>query len=463
MRYAIIDIEATGGSPKRDKITEIAIFLYDGKRVIDSFCSLINPEIPIPPFISRLTGISNEMVATAPKFYEIAKDIINITKDAIFVAHNVQFDYSYIKSEFKRLGYAYKSKRLCTINLSKKIMPGLTSYGLDNLCKELSIPISNRHRASGDAKATVTLFDLLLQHNGEEHIKETLANYNVYKNLPPNLPATHLDNLPEETGIYYFFNERNKSLYVGKSTDIKRRVLQHMINVNNPSNRKWKMLQQTAAIGFQETGSELLAQLMESYEIKRLRPAFNKAQKNMQYRYGLFSRYNSEGYLCLESKKLASNTKEVPLLFYVRKHQLQNNLNRKIKQYQLCPKFCGHTHMNTGESCLNYQIKLCKGGCMGQESAEQYNRRVKKALFNLTYPYPNFLIIGEGRAIGEQSVVLVERNVVKGYGYYQPEEVLDIQNIKKTLIALPTHPDFDNITRSYLKKNKLDKVVPFNQ
>jgi DNA polymerase-3 subunit epsilon len=168
--FAIVDIETTGGSPETSRITEIAIFLFDGKDVVKEYTTLINPECFIPPNITRLTGITNEMVTDAPRFYEVARRIGEFTEDAIFVAHNVQFDYKFVQAEFKRLGYSYSRKTLCTVRLSRKYLPGYSSYSLGNICGELGIPISGRHRAAGDALATVKLFQKLL------YVSPNLAN-----------------------------------------------------------------------------------------------------------------------------------------------------------------------------------------------------------------------------------------------------------------------------------------------
>ena len=166
--YAVVDIETNGGSLRNAKITEIAIYLFDGVEIVDSYVSLVDPETTIPPFITRLTGITEDMVATAPKFYEIAKNIIEITEGAIFVAHSVSFDYNIVRVEFRRLGYDFKREKLCTVKLSRKLMPLQPSYSLGNLCESLNIVIDGRHRAGGDAKATVELFGLLLSLDNQK-------------------------------------------------------------------------------------------------------------------------------------------------------------------------------------------------------------------------------------------------------------------------------------------------------
>lgn len=163
--YAIIDIETSGGNHKNGKITEIAIYKHDGKQIIDQYVTLINPELKIDWYVKKLTGITDEMVATAPKFYEVAKNIVDITRDCIFIAHNVDFDYGFIRAEFKKLGYDYRRKKLCTVKLSRQLIPGKQSYSLGKLCKEIGIELEDRHRASGDALATVKLFELLLKQD----------------------------------------------------------------------------------------------------------------------------------------------------------------------------------------------------------------------------------------------------------------------------------------------------------
>jgi DNA polymerase-3 subunit epsilon len=171
--YAIIDIETTGQSPGKGKITEIAIFVHDGFRVVDSFTSLINPECYIPGFITELTGIDNDMVRNAPKFYEVARKVVELTHDKIFVAHNVMFDYRFIQEEFKRLGYDYQRKTMCTVRLGRKFLPGHRSYSLGKICDDLGIRIEGRHRAAGDAYATVKLFELILARKALKESKQT--------------------------------------------------------------------------------------------------------------------------------------------------------------------------------------------------------------------------------------------------------------------------------------------------
>ena len=203
--YAVIDIETTGGNAQHGKITEVAIFVFDGEKIVDEFSSLINPECPIPEYITRLTGITNEMVADAPKFYEVAKEIVEYTEGHVFVAHNVNFDYKFIQAEFAKLGYPYKRETLCTVRLSRKAIPGQPSYSLGKITKALGISLDNHHRAAADARATVDLLHYCMQQpHGEEALDSLLKGQRAGKEARKLLPSDTLNRLPESCGVYYF-------------------------------------------------------------------------------------------------------------------------------------------------------------------------------------------------------------------------------------------------------------------
>ena len=256
--YAIVDIETTGLGAKGNKITEISIFVHDGQKVIKEFTTLVNPESPISYKISGLTGITNDMVRNAPKFYEIAKEVIEYTQDCIFVAHSVNFDFNVIKHELQELGAEYKRKKLCTIRLSRKLIPGQRSYSLGALCTSLGIDIKNRHRARGDAEATVTLFEKLLALDNTGVFYSFLNKKSRQATLPPLLSKEVIDDLPNKTGVYYFKDSNGNVIYVGKALDIKQRVLSH---IYSKANKELKLCAETANITFELTGSELVALL----------------------------------------------------------------------------------------------------------------------------------------------------------------------------------------------------------
>ena len=260
--FAVVDIETTGGYSASHKITEIAILIHDGERVVETFETLINPERYITPHISMLTGITNEMVKSAPKFYEVAKEIFLLTQDKVFVAHNVNFDYSFLREEFKSLGGDFNRKRLCTVRLARKAFPGYRSYSLGNICTSLGIQIKNRHRAMGDAEATAILFSKIITEDKDGSIMKIGKKHNAEANLPANLPSEVYKSLPNATGVYYFHDEKGKIIYVGKAIDIKKRIQQHF---TAPQGARLNFLDHIHNITYELTVNELVALLFESH------------------------------------------------------------------------------------------------------------------------------------------------------------------------------------------------------
>ena len=305
--YAIIDIETTGGQYNEEGITEIAIYKFDGHEVIDQLISLVNPEKPIQPFVVKLTGINNAMLRSAPKFYEIAKRIIEITEGCILVAHNTSFDYRILQTEFRRLGFDFKKQTLCTVELSKKLIPDQASYSLGKLVRALGIPMADRHRASGDALATVKLFKMLLAKDVEKEILKSFVKTEIKNGMLPKL-LDIVENLPSKTGIYYIHNEKGNLIYIGKSKNIKKRVNQHFTGTNNKSK---KIQRDVFAVNIEETGSELIALLKESEEIKINKPIYNRAQRKSIFQYALYLHKNEQGYLALTIEKADGRKKEI--------------------------------------------------------------------------------------------------------------------------------------------------------
>src|ERR1700761_3442061 len=235
--YAIVDIETTGGYAASNAITEVAIVLHDGSREVKRYETLVRPGQSIPRYVQSLTGITDEMVSDAPDFEEVAPVIHEWLKDAVFVAHNVNFDYSFLVHQLRACGLELDAKKLCTVRLAKKVFPGSPSYSLGNICQFLDIPISNRHRAGGDADATVLLFEKIIKAGGLEIIRVMLKGKNKEQYLPVHLPAAELDGLPDRPGVYYFHDQKGKVIYVGKAKNLKRRVTSHFSN-NKPGRQK---------------------------------------------------------------------------------------------------------------------------------------------------------------------------------------------------------------------------------
>jgi len=274
--YAILDIETTGGKFNEEGITEIAIYKFDGHSIVDQFISLVNPEKEIQPFVVNLTGINSAMLKNAPKFHEVAKRIVEITENCVLVAHNANFDNRILTTEFRRLGYKFERKTLCTVELSQKLMPELPSYKLGKLCRSLGIPVSSRHRADGDAIATVQLFKLLLNKDVNKDIIKKAVKEDNNKKLAPKLLSI-LDDLPSKTGLFYVHNCSKKLLYIGKGKNIKKTVNQLFLRTS----KKAKELQnKVTSITYEETGNELIAQLKFSEEITINKPKYNFSAKN---------------------------------------------------------------------------------------------------------------------------------------------------------------------------------------
>lgn len=459
--YAVVDIETTGSKPDYDRIIEIAICLHDGQKVIDSFSTLINPERYIPDFISRLTGISNAMIEDAPRFYEVAKKIIEFTEGHVFVAHNVHFDYSFLKNEFKSLGYQYQRKTLCTVRLSRKLIPYLASYSLGKLCKSIGIGIQDRHRARGDAEATAELLTRLVSI-GEQGLEQDIIEEEVrFPTLPPKIQREQVTELPEETGVYYFHDEAGSIIYVGKSRNIKKRIASHFQLFDK--NRKSAELKDTIAdISYVVTGSELLALLLESDEIKHYKPRFNKAQRRTSYNYGIFTREDEAGYQHLYSDKVKVGSKKTPIYFTETSGLAQLIIGKYQEQYKLCKKLCG-MYRHAG-ACFGYRVGECPGACIGQESPEEYNKKVEKAIVQLTqFKKPNFLIIGKGRSNSEKSLVCVENGRYLGFGFVDSEILAQITpSIAKEYIEKKQDSrDTQKIIRQYLEVSS-DKIVGYD-
>lgn len=446
--YSIIDIETTGLSPRNEKITEIAIYVHDGEKVVDEFTTLLNPETEIPYRITQLTGINNKMVNDAPKFYEVAKHIVEMTKDTIFVGHNVHFDYNFIRKEFRELGYDYQRKKICTAKLSRKLLPGRRSYSLGKLCTELGIENPHRHRASGDASATVKLFEILLKV--EKNLQEL-----TLKGLNTSLDRKIINNLSGEPGVYYFYNNSGEIIYIGKSKNIKERVMSHLSN--NGSKRAIEMRNQIADIGFELTGNELIALLLESNEIKKHKPLYNKAQRRTGFQHGLYYYMDDNSYLRL---KIDKNTRdELPLTSFTSQLAAKSHLFTLVEAFRLCQKLCGL--FNTKGACFHYNIKQCNGACIGEETPEIYNSRVKQAIEPYRFEKQNFLVVDKGRTDGEKSVIWVENGKYLGHGFinFELNDSLAIDDLKQCIKPFPDHRDVQQILRSYIKRNKVERII----
>ena len=424
--YSILDVETTGGKFNEEGITEIAIYRFDGEKIVDQFVSLINPEIPIQPFVQQLTGINDKMLINAPKFYQIAKRILEITENSILVAHNSSFDYRMLKIEFERLGYKFYISQLCTVKLSKKIIPGLKSYKLGNLVKNLGIPISNRHRASGDALATVELFKLLLLKDNEKVIVNSLITET--KPSSKNKWQKLINKLPNDVGIYYFHDQNGKIIYIGKSNNIKNRVNQHL---TGKSKKSLNIQLEAFDITFERTGSELIALLKENTEIKKHKPKFNRLLKKIIKKF------------CLEICENLDGDKYLRICHY------DDTVN-----YLEC-----YSSLKTA----NNRLEFFKKKYELSDSIKKNNTNINLLIKDLSYKFKNMLLIDKGRDIDEKSVIVVKNNNYIGYGFFTLNhqisnfEVLDSLIVKNEYIE-----NSKEVILKYLKKHKIEKLINFD-
>ncbi|WP_298514684.1 exonuclease domain-containing protein [uncultured Kordia sp.] len=450
--YAIVDIETTGGKYNEEGITEIAIYRFDGHEVVDQFISLVNPEREIQPFVVNLTGINNKMLRDAPKFYEVAKRIVEITQDCIIVAHNASFDYRILQMEFKRLGFEYKRKSLCTVELSKKLIPEMESYKLGKLVRALGIPMSDRHRASGDALATVKLFQLLLDKDSEKDIIQQAVKTEIKKKVATRL-LDILENLPSATGVYYMHNNKGEIIYIGKSKNIKKRVNQHFTGTNNKSK---KIQKQVAAVTFERTGSELVALLKESQEIKLKKPIYNRAQRRTIFQYGMTSHTDEFGYINFRLEKADGRKKYITTFTNI--SQAKHVMFKLTEEFGLCQKL--NELYATKKHCFQYTIKECQGACIKEETPESYNKRALQAIEKYSYSNKDMLIIDRGRHHDERSAILIENGEYKGYGFYSLNYQITNREVLKTIITpMQNNRDVQHIIQSHLRRKNKFKII----
>lgn len=450
--YAILDIETTGGKYNEEGITEIAVYKFDGLKVVDQFISLVNPEQPIQPFVVNLTGINNEMLRNAPKFYEVAKRIVEITEDCILVAHNAKFDYRILRTEFRRLGFEYERKSLCTVELSKKLIPDMPSYSLGKLVRALGIPLSDRHRASGDAQATIKLFKMLLAKDVEKDIMKEHVRKEPKNNLDTKLVFI-LEELPSETGVYYFHNENGDIIYVGKSRNIRKRVNQHFTN-DNPKSRE--MQKKVASVSYELTGNELIALLKENQEIKQIKPKYNRALRKDIFSHALYHFKDENGYINLKIVKSNKNEKNITTFSSLR--SARNSVTKWVEEYELCSRLSG-LHGGKG-SCFAYSIKSCHGACVDEETPDEYNERVKNLIDRYSYENQNMLLIGRGREVDEKSALLIEDGEFKGVGYYNlNHQINNLDIIRSIITPMKNNRDAQHIIQSFLRKKHHFKII----
>jgi DNA polymerase-3 subunit epsilon len=429
--YAIVDIETTGGYAAANDITEIAIVLHDGAFVTEVYQTLIKPTVSIPYFIQSLTGITPALLQDAPTFAEVAPIIYEKLQGRVFVAHNVNFDYSFVKHHLEAHGFGLSLQKLCTVRLSRKVFPVLPSYSLGNLCRHFNILIENRHRAGGDATATARLFSHILANNGETHIRESLKKTSKEQCLPPNLARDQIERLPYSPGVYYFHNQKGKVIYVGKARNLRYRVSSHFTH-NGAGRQRQDFLRNIHSITYQTCGTELMAFILENIEIRKYWPEHNRALKNFNPVFGLYLYEDRAGFLRLIIEKKRAQLKSL----YTFNSIIEGNrlLGQLTAKFALDPK--------------------------DGDTVDSYNHRVLEAADYLEQQLPTFAVVDERLDADGRSCILIEKGRFYGMGYMPGEAaVYSAEDLKMYLQAYPENDYIRGLIYQYVQKRPEKKIV----
>ena len=450
--YAILDIETTGGQFNEEGITEIAIYKFDGHEVVDQFISLVNPEIPIQPFVIKLTGINNAMLRTAPKFFEVAKRIIEITNNCILVAHNASFDSRILRTEFRRLGYDFQVPTLCTVELAQRLIPEQPSYSLGKLVRALGIPMADRHRAGGDALATVKLFKMLLDKDYEKTIVKQFVKTEVEKGLAPRL-LDIVEQLPSRTGIYYIHDESGEIIFIGRSKNIKKTVNQHFIGTSTKA-KKIQTLVYT--VTYEETGSELIAQLKEVEEINFNKPKLNRSPVRINTGWALLAQADANGFINFKIQKGSRSSKAIS--YFSSLAEAKFKINELAQNNNLCIELCGVNEVVDESSTT--ELQLCDGTSLQTIDSSEYNLRVQLLINQLTFQNKAILLQDRGRNISERSAVLIENGRYIGYTFYDLNYQVTNLNVLRNIIVLTQQSNnMLPLIQMYANKNRHTKVL----
>lgn len=445
--YAIIDVETTGGSPSVDRIIEIAVFVFDGQEIKDSFVTLLNPRRPIDPYVTKLTGINQEMVQEAPSFEQVHQRLLELTHENIFVAHNVKFDFGMLRQEFKRLGIDFNRRQLDTVNLARKVLPGFNSYSLGNICDSLGIDIANRHRAYGDAEATVKLLaTILTKPNVSRHIEIELNHGIDIELLPPYLSKAEIEKLPEDAGVFYYKDEVGKVVYLDGSKNIRKKVITEFSKQADSEERK-RMLELIRSIDYELSGNEIIAKLLAHRELKKHVPEFNKKPKVQIYTHGIFIDKDESGFSQLKIHPLEWPNGNMVMRF-ASKAVANKILGKIIKENNLHAMFALRARMKE------------KG--IDAKAQKNYNANLEKSARKYLYKYSNFFIVGAGIHPDELSAIWVENNIYKGFGYFNPEltETTPL-SLKEVIKNDEDDSEAQKIIRSHMRKLKNYKLVSY--
>jgi DNA polymerase-3 subunit epsilon len=442
--YAVTDIETTGGYASGNGITEIAVILTDGIEIIDEFQSLVNPGVPIPPYISTLTGITDEMVRRAPSFDDIADELEDFLAQGIFVAHNVNFDYSFVRESFASCGIDWKPQRMCTVRLSKKAFPGMRSYGLENLCREMEIFNQAAHRAYGDARATVEVLHRCLRVLDDKDVNRFVLKNTPEVFLPNHISLESFNALPQVTGIYFFLDQQMKPIYVGKAKNIRKRVQQHFSReLETPKQQAF--MKDIHHFDHLLTGSELIALLVEDQEIRKSWPKFNRAQKRKARKVSVMAYTDQNGYDRLAVYE--NEAKQGCIRFFNSKQSAEQWLVELAEIGELNRKLLG---LPFGD--LN----------MSLPAPSDHNQALRNAIEKMEERETTYVIICQGRTKEEYGFVCSNMGDHIGYGFVPIDNPLtEPCDLEMYMTRITPSETSHGIVRSYIEKPRGMRVITF--
>lgn len=443
--YVFVDIETNGGNGEQGRITEVAALKIVAGEIVEEYTSLVNPGAPIPYWITRLTGITTADVADAPYFEDIAAELFAFMEGAVFVAHNVLFDYSFLKRQFKAAGYDFKPKLLCTVKLSRALYPEHKGHSLEKIIQRHNIPVAARHRALDDIKATFAFTQIALAEKGQEALAENIRLQLKTKNLPPNVDEAVITSLPDTPGIYIFEDDAGTPLYVGKSINIRTRVRSHFADATTVA-KEMKLSLQSHNISYIQTDTELEALLLESAKVKELQPIFNRQLRRKTTQTLLMSSETTDGYLSIAVDKGDLADIEDPSRIYgvfPSRQRAKAYLEEMARTFQLCPKLLGLE--KASGFCFRYQLGLCKGACGGKEAPASYNQRVQLALERTkieSWPFASKVIV----KLSEQRSLIVNHWIIEAI-------VSHALDVDVTHLTNPFDIDTYKILRAFIRKH----------
>jgi DNA polymerase III subunit epsilon len=443
-----VDIETTGVSYSRNRVIEVAAIRVENQEITKTFSSLVDPESELPPFITGLTGITAADLAGAPSFYDIAGQLHDIMADAVFVAHNVRFDYGFLKKEFQASGHRFSPKLLCTVRLSRSLFPGERHHKLQNLIERAAIEVNSRHRAYDDALAMWQFIQHCQTRFPAQAIDTAVAQQIKSPSIPRGLSPALVRELPEQPGVYIFLDENHSPLYIGKSVNIKQRVMSHFSS-DHTYESEFKISQQVADIKTHTTGGELEALLLESRLVKEQQPLYNRQLRRQQKLTIARQLISPDGYITIgieDIEKIEPDDIGGILGVYTTKGKARDFLNQAVKDYGLCPRLMG---LEKGRgACFLYQLKKCAGGCCGRETYEQYNQRLLEVFAGRRlqeWPFRSPIIIQEDVGSENLRSIVVDQWCVIASIEQQPECTPQVKYQDK-MFDIDTY----KILRSYL-------------